>query len=56
MTSDLDRLWAELRYHQTMNRVTAKQLLLGIALVKRIAQAIRTYDKRQTQRARRRVT
>ena len=55
MTDELNRLWAELRYHQTMNRVAARQLLLGIALVKRLAQAIRTYDKRQNQRARRRV-
>ncbi len=53
MTKDLDWLWAELRYHQTMNRIAATNLRLGVARAKCIAARIRAYDPRRNRRARR---
>ena len=56
MTTDLNWLWGELRYHQEMNRVTETTLRKGRQRVKQLAAAIRTYDRRRASRARRRVT
>ena len=53
--TDLDWLWAELRYHQQMNRIAQIALHKGREKVKRLAAAIRTYDRRRAIKARRRL-
>lgn len=56
MTKDLDWLWAELRYHQGLNRLSATNLRLGMARARCIARRIRAYDPRRNRRARKRLS